>query len=448
MNRVRKIGFAASHIVVGFIGLLLATRGSVSAPEHPEVSSPRVTERPDRSRESGRSSNSSRPLRPLGDWRGSEYTKAWIAVRGAKLNTKDRIQIQRELLKGWAKVDLAAAMRAALEEAWDHDDTTNYRLDGPLIDAFSEAFGQNPTEAWDLICHGGFGIGSSLFRNVWIESVGRKNPLHLASTIKELSWRDREKAVAACFYGAHAANDGKKTLTKVFHQLAALPADIVSAEKLSDFLMATGKNLEVSALREELLRGVNPDDRLALAKAVVMGKLLVHASIEEVTSALADLPGGIKQEALWSALNSGFPSGGDKITGLIDLLIAENAWEKLNDGEVGSILRKASQNGEARHVADWVTNLPYRKESTPVFHRGVETYIGQNMDTSKEWIASIPSPEWRDRAYAEYSQQALNAKKDPAASRWALDQIRDPGFQAEAERWRKDWEKRNTPQSK
>lgn len=80
-----------------------------------------------------------------------------------------------------------------------------------------------------------------------------------------------------------------------------------------------------------------------------------------------------------------------------------------------------------------------------MFHRGVETYLRNNMDASKEWIAAIPSQEWRDRAYAEYSQQALNAKKDPAASRWALDQIRDAEFKALAETWRKNWEGRKPP---
>jgi hypothetical protein len=96
-------------------------------------------------------------------------------------------------------------------------------------------------------------------------------------------------------------------------------------------------------------------------------------------------------------------------------------------------------------MADWATTLPHRPETTQIFHRGVGAHLRQDMQGAREWIAGIASREWRDRAYAEYSQQALSAKKDPAASRWALDQIQDPAFKATAEGWRRGWEQRNTP---
>jgi hypothetical protein len=184
-----------------------------------------------------------------------------------------------------------------------------------------------------------------------------------------------------------------------------------------------------------------------MAKAVVMGRELGDKTIEEVISAIADLPGTLKKEVLWSNLNSGLSRTGAELTGLLDLLVSENSWDKLEKREVADMILRSSKEEDARQIADWVTTIPYRKETTQMFHRGVETYLRDNMEASKEWIASIPSTDWRDRAYAEYSQQALNVKKDPAASRWALDHIQDPAFKTEAEGWRKNWEKRTAPKN-
>ena len=126
----------------------------------------------------------------------------------------------------------------------------------------------------------------------------------------------------------------------------------------------------------------------------------------------------------------------------MDFLIQEDAWAKVEQQETVQQLQRISRDGGAATAADWATTLPVRKETTELFHRSVEIYLRENMRASRTWIAGISTPGWRDRAYAEYSQQALNAHKDPAASRWALDQIGDNTFKSEAERWRSNWEKR------
>lgn len=383
MTRVKAIGLAASHIMAGIIGILLATRGSDFFPQLSSSAPPVAPERPSRPERIERSSDAPRSPRPLKDWRGSEFTKAWIAVREAKLSTKDRIEAQRKLLEGWAKVDLAAAMQAALEEAWDHDNDEYHLPEGPLIGAFSDVFGENPEEAWDLICHGGFGIGSSLLRHVWIRSVGRQDPLRLAAVIQDLSWIEREYALNACHHGTWQ-NEDRTLLKKVFDQLASLPADIVSPDQLAVFLMAGGGGGDVAMIREELIHAGDSNDRLAGAKAVVLGQMLADESHDEIVSSIADLPTHLKQEVLWAVLNSRRSSDGESITGLVDLLVAESAWEKLNAREVAGMVLKTSNAGDARGVADWVTTLPYRKETTEMFHRGVETYLRNNMDASKE----------------------------------------------------------------
>jgi hypothetical protein len=101
-----------------------------------------------------------------------------------------------------------------------------------------------------------------------------------------------------------------------------------------------------------------------------------------------------------------------------------------------------ARNGSAKEVAEWATELPVRKETTELFHRSVDTYLQTNLESAREWLATIPPGEWRDRAYAEYSQQALWSHQNTDASRWALDQIASTTFKREAEGWRSQWEQR------
>ena len=267
MSRLKTIAFAASHVVFGLIGFLLATRDTGPAPRSPRATPSLSKNQPDGTRWIEKSSGLTHSLRPLKNWRGSEHVMAWNALCRAKLSTKDRIQTQRELLKSWAKVDLAAAMRAALDEAWDSDDEQHYNATGPLVDAFADAFASHPEESWDLIQNGGFGIGSSMLRQVWIQTIGTKAPLLLAALVKDLSPNDREMAVNVCASGTWYSLN-KETQTKLLEQFAALPANIISSEQLADFLTMDPEEMGASALREELLHIQNPADRIAAAGEV------------------------------------------------------------------------------------------------------------------------------------------------------------------------------------
>ncbi len=92
-------------------------------------------------------------------------------------------------------------------------------------------------------------------------------------------------------------------------------------------------------------------------------------------------------------------------------------------------------------MAEWAVNLPQRAETAEMFHRGVEPFIQQDRAGAWDWISQLETGIWRDRAYAEYSQQSLRRFNDPDQSRQALDQIEDPNFKQTAEKWRKDWER-------
>lgn len=437
MNRRSITLIAASHLVVILAGVLLARQaGGLGTSRSPSQDSKTVAANSGMTeRETQRTA---RTFRPSKEWHGSEYARAWKALPLAKLTTGDRVKAQRDLLKRWAEKDLSSAIEAALGEAWDNDEdyvTGN----GPLLDVFSEAFAMDPQQAWDLIASKQFGVASGMLRHIWMNAVGRKDPLFLAARIGDLSWRDRQDGLNACDMGLENKPTGAMR-DAIFKILARLPEDVVTTEQLLSFAPTEGTGSDPAAMMEELLGLGTGDERLAKVKAMLLGAALASKSPEEIAAEIQGLPKAIGEEALWAAFKG--ERNAEGVLGTMDLLIGRDAWAKLEQPDTVQQLRRISRNGGAEAVADWAVSLPVRKETTELFHRSVETYLRDNMEDARDWMTAIPPGVWRDRAFAEYSQQALNGHNDPAASRWALDQIGDPAFRKTAGSWRSSWEKR------
>lgn len=439
MTRKSIALLAGSHLLVVLAGVLLARQAGANA-DQTSIPAESAATPPDKSgMPGGGGASKSGGFRPSKEWHGSEFARAWKAVRGGKFTTPERLKAQRELLKRWAEVDLTAAIEAALGEAWDDDHGEVFGGgSGPLLNVFSEAFAKNPQEGWDMIRGRQFGVATGILRGIWMTAVGAKDPLFLASHVGELSWRDRQDALYACQNGISRIPGGV-TGADVFKVLAGLPEDVVTTEQLLEFA-APQRAADPASLKEEILRLGSGDGRLAKVKAMLLGMALAAKSPGEIAGEIRDLPKELGQEVLWAAFKRGHNAEG--VLGVMDLLIKEDAWAKVEQRDTVRQLQRLSRDGAAAAVADWATTLPVRKETSELFYRSVDTYLRENMDTSRTWIAGISNPGWRDRAYAEYSQQALNAHHDPAASRWALDQIGDSTFKGQAESWRSQWENR------
>jgi hypothetical protein len=440
MTRKSIALLAGSHLLVVLAGVLLARQAGANA-DQASIPAESAGTTPGKSGMPGLgSASTSGGFRPSKEWHGSEFARAWKAVRAGKFTTPERLKAQRELLKRWAEVDLTAAIEAAMGEAWDDDHGEVFGGGtGPLLDVFWEAFAKNPQEGWDMIRGRQFGVATGILRGIWMSAVGAKDPLFLATHVGELSWRDRQDALYACQNGI-SRTPGGVTGADVFKVLAGLPEDVVTTEQLLEFASPHTVITDPASLKEEILRLGSGDGRLAKVKAMLLGRALAAKSPGEIAGEIQDLPKELGQEVLWAAFKGGRNAEG--VLGVMDLLIREDAWAKVEQRDTVQQLQRLSRNGGAAAVADWATTLPVRKETSELFYRSVETYLRENMDTSRTWIAGIPTPGWRDRAYAEYSQQALNAHNDAAASRWALDQIGDSAFKGEAESWRSQWEKR------
>jgi hypothetical protein len=373
-----------------------------------------------------------------GQWTGSEYARAWKALRNGIYTTKERVQVQRDLLERWAEVDLAAAIEAALGEAWDRDGSSEFDASGPLLDVFSEALAKNPQEGWDMIRGRQFGVGTGMLRRVWLETVGMSDPVFLANRIAELSWRDRPLAIEIC-HAAARAGAGGVTEAELFGIFAALPPEMVGAEQLMKFATLPDGPVDLAAMKQETALSVD-DDRMLKVKAHLLGMALAGSPPAEIAGEIEDLPQTARVEAVWAAFKEADTP--EDVLGLADLLVDEGAWEKLEQPETVRQIQKTSRGGAAREVADWAMTLPVRQETIDLFHRAVEIFLAGNLEASGRWLDELPDGVWRDRAYAEFSQAALNVHNNSRASRWALNRIGDRDFKNEAEDWRAQWEKR------
>jgi hypothetical protein len=388
---------------------------------------------------------SGKPVRPPGtayrpakQWTGSEYARAWKALRSGIYTTKERVRLQRDLLERWAEVDLAAAIEAALGEAWDRDGGSEFDPSGPLLDVFAEALAKNPQEGWDMIRGRQFGVGTGMLRRVWMEAVGMRDPLFLATRIAELSWRDRPLAIEIC-HSAVQSGAGGVTEAELFKLLSKLPPEMVGAEQLMEFTSLPAGAVDLTTMKQEIVR-LGDDDRMAKVKAMLLGKALADQPVGAVAGEIDELPQAVREEVVWAAFKDADTP--ENVLGLADLLVDEEAWGKLEMRETVQQLQKIARSGAAREVADWAMTLPVRRETTELFHRSVEIFLAGNLEAAHRWLDALPDGVWRDRAYAEFSQAALNVHNNSRASRWALNRIGDKDFKNEAEDWRSQWEKR------
>jgi hypothetical protein len=219
--------------------------------------------------------------------------------------------------------------------------------------------------------------------------------------------------------------------------LANYPKEIVPTRYILNALSSYKIYNKAQDLREAT---ANLSPRIAEAMALQFGNRLNKS--ENFLAEVSQLPESMQIAALTGAMNYVSTDDSAHFTKVLDMMVDAQAWTELEQYDLPDHIKQSAEQGDPALIADWVTKLPVREEFTEAIHRGVEKYVRDNMEDSRTWLAQIEEPVWRDRAYAEYSQQALHAKGDAEASRWALDQIQDATFKKEAEGWRANWEKR------
>jgi hypothetical protein len=429
VNPAKRI---ASHLAALCIGAAIA--GSVAALSNNTTESDVILKKPSPSStaadgETRRAPKPGKESPPT--LKANEFRQAWDAVPSRKLSRDDRKRLQSQILAKWAQVDLEGALRAALEEAWDDNDPFSI---GILFGAFSAEFAARPLEAWALIQSGKLGVGSHIFRQQWLAAVAQKNGLLVASMLNEMPASLQCQAIEYALGNTKPGPDRDAILAKIIDQAAGQHDDWI--QEAFKILPPGG---DPAALRDRwssLPAGSNR--QVAMMQ---WGASLRLMDAEKLSAELSNVRPEFKNEAM-KAMISQFNWQSPGLLAGLEFAVSSDQW-----GSVAKSTAPLLANfGETDRVdpaklAEWGTTLPERPDTVETYHKAIGRYIRDDLPRAKTWFEAMPEGSWhREHGLAEFSQQALWRKNDPAASQWALDSISNPAVKAEAKKWRQDWQ--------
>ena len=358
-----------------------------------------------------------------------ELAAAWQGLAARRLPRGDRFAMQVAILRSWAEKDLAGALEAALSEPWDEE------VDQLLREGIGQAFLDRPGDSWRMIQEKRFGLlGSALVRNAWASVLQEENPELFYTYLPEMEGMALRSALAAA--SNHLEN--REQAERLWGELAKKSNWLAGDAEIPDGL---AMQLGVLVSTETMLEAMrDPDSPMAgMAASAYANKLNFRdEGREDFASELAKVPPEAADRFAFESLKLAW---GDKqrLFDAFDHLVEAEQWGYLSQSTAGERVKELAKLTPPEALAEWVADLPPRAETAEMFHRGVEPFIQKDPEAAWEWISGLEDGYWRDRAFAEYSQQSLNRFKDPAKSREALDHIQDPTFKQTAESWRKSW---------
>lgn len=364
----------------------------------------------------------------------SEYRAAWDSLAARRLTQSERIELQRELFQLWAEVDLEAAITAALAEPWDEHSS------GPAGLMTGQVMVDRCEEVWRLIENRHFGpLASHLVAEAWIASLAEKDPSSLYPYLAEMRDVTLHTAATNLFDRVRNKQQAIDTLRRTANARQWSDAELAGITKASTSMTFFFTTEELQAM----LASESPAEA-RITSSLLAVKVLYELHRQQpvdIPAAIASVPETLRPGFATDILqkSDGSPTA---VMAAVEVLVENEDWQALQLANGGAKVASITRATEPGELAAWVSGLPARPETKEMFHRGVAPLIQADREAALEWIAGLEEPEWRDRGFAEYSQQSLNHFRDPAASRAALDRIADPDFRREAESWRASWERR------
>lgn len=362
-----------------------------------------------------------------------ELAAAWKELAKRRMTRSDRFALQVEILQRWGERDLEAAMAAALAEPWDEAGHGG-RIEGLLERGFKQVILDRPDDVWRMIEAKRFGmLGSALVRRAWASVLSAENPDHFFTYPPEMKGVVLRGALEA----AGSAIRNEEQAVRLWEQLSKKDDWMGGSAEIPDGLLVRLQYMiPAESLFSAMREGREPMASLS-ARALALRENLNGGNMD-FAGRVAKVPESVAGQY---ALESMKLTHGDrgKLMERFEFLVGGNHWPELADPTAAAKVKEMASLMPSRELAEWVVTLPARDETTSMFHRGVEPFIREDPAAAWEWISALEEGPWRDRAFAEYSQQSLHQRKDLSKSREALDQIGDPEFRKIAEQWRKTW---------
>lgn len=368
-------------------------------------------------------------------FRSSEYQKAWDAIADQSLPAQQRYIAQMEILRQWAEVDLEGALIAAFDTSWDG--TNGMGIQG-LLQAFDKAFAKRPTESWDIITSGRFGLGAALAKARWARTVVKENPLLVANHLKQIPYQTRVSIFPQVL---SAIKEDPSKIGAFYDKLTELPQDRAYRDMILQTVKELGARGSLDEIRGKFLESTSDAQRTILVHEY--GKSLADSPLPAIQGELSKLPEADRGRMLRSVIMHA-ETGGEQTPQLLGMILEAGEYKEVLYRVHDHIRAYASTPEKQASLAAWAVTLPQSADAPAVINRSVSAYINSDPQAARSWLESVPSSQWgRNTALAEYSQQMLMNHNNPEDSAWALSQITDPKIQQEATNWRAGWEKRN-----
>jgi hypothetical protein len=359
-----------------------------------------------------------------------DFKRAWDAIADQSMSTGERHQLQVMLLRQWAEVDLEGALEAAFDTSWDSEGGTGGIRQ--LLGVFSEQFAKRPTESWDLITSGKFGLGAAIAKSVWAESVVKENPLLVVNSFSKIPYHTRAGIFKKI---VEAIQKDPSKIAQFYDKLAELPQSEQYLDFVREAVTTLGARGTAEELRAKFLEATSDAQRTILIHEY--GKALGASDVNAIRAELARLPEADRGRMLRSiAIHSPV---GDNTPKLIEMILAAGEYGQVNQAVTAKLREYARDPERQVSLANWAMTLPQSEDASKLVHRAVEPYLLGDPQGARSWLESLP-PSWaRDRALAEYSQHSVWRRNDSETSWWAIEQIADPQVKATATQWRSGW---------
>lgn len=362
--------------------------------------------------------------------RAGDFRKAWEAIADQSLSTNERYQLQRELLRLWAKVDLSGALEAAFDTSWDSEGGMGGIRQ--LLGVFKDEFAKRPTEAWDLITSGQFGLGATIAKGIWAEAVVTDNPLLVASSISQIPYHTRSQIFSKIL---ESIKKDPSQIGQFYDNLATLPQN----EQYLNFIRMAVADLGARGTTEELrtkfLESTSEAQRTILVHEY--GKTLGASSLAAIQAELASLPEADRGRMLRSI--NVHAEVGENTPKLIEMLLEAGEYSQSYQTITANLRAYAKEPEKQVSLANWAMTLPQSEDASKVVHRAVEPYLMADPKAARGWLESLPSSWAKNYALAEYSQHSVWRRNDSETSWWAIEQITDPQVKETAMKWRSSW---------
>jgi hypothetical protein len=346
---------------------------------------------------------------------GSAHRQAWDLLM--QQSPGDREQLIPALLAEWIKRDPAGAMDAVLKE----------ENSAQLLEHFSGLFEEDPQHFKDLFADERYGLKTAQARDWWITRMARRDPAALLAQAGEFGPIAREKIARTC---VEMSKQQPERMRSLIGTVAALPDTPENRQLASALTRSLASQMDAQELLDRLIEFPGATGAVMIGGA--MATMMERTNVEGARATFAGLPDDVRKAAVEATL----AKPGKNVSGYLaamDEVINTPEWTSLQKPLAVRLHEARPGPDQNATLLAWAANMPERQDTMDLYRVAVRGFVTGYPEDARQWIGKM-EPGWKQQnSLAAYVQSALAGRGDEAGAQWALEQISDPIFRAEAE---------------